>query len=235
MTDLYYKKFNFDVFIVDFDDSFTFNIVNAVNKLKLKVCVVSHDKSKEFLEEFILFKNNNDRNQVLLLGPGPGHPNEYQHIFNSLKQILKLRSIFTVGVCLGHQIIGSLLGGEVMRSNFPKHGEKVEIEIPCWPNIYPRVMWNKSTSVQRYNSLVVKFKYLSDNVLFSFDNGEISQIVSTNIFSMQFHPESVGTSYPNLFFNPILKFLYNITNEEFENFRNLQSQNCSLATRPRHL
>jgi anthranilate synthase component II len=235
MTDLYYNKFNFDVFIIDFDDSFTFNIVNSINKLKLKILVISHDKSEEFLEEFISFKTTNNKHQVLLLGPGPGHPNEYQHIFNLLKQIINLPSIFIMGVCLGHQIIGSLLGGEVVRSSFPKHGEKVEIKVPSWPHIYPREMWNKNTSVQRYNSLVVQFKYLSDRVLCSVDNGEISQLISTNLFSMQFHPESVGTSYPNLFFNSILNFLYNITNEEFENFRNLQSRNCALTARARYL
>ncbi len=235
MTDLYYNKFKFDVFIIDFDDSFTFNIVNAVNKLKLKTCVVSHEKSKKFLEEFISFKANDDRKHVILLGPGPGHPNEYQDIFHSLKQIIKLSSVFTIGVCLGHQIIGSLLGGEVVRSNFPKHGEKEEIKIPCWPNIYPREMWNENISVQRYNSLVVKFNYLIDGVLYSVDNGEVSQIVSSNIFSMQFHPESVGTSYPNLFFNSILKFLYNISNEEFKNFRSLQPRDCSFTARTRNL
>lgn len=178
---------------IDFDDSFTFNIVQELTELGLKVEVISWTD----------FQSVTDHD-LLVLGPGPGHPDDYQNIFELIRDWQKTGKK-TFGVCLGHQILWRLKGLEVVKSSHPLHGQKIKLNLTKdwqeWLNL-PEETW-----VQRYNSLAVMDDSRSAGVFKLVDNGEIVMSRSPKFISYQFHPESVGTKCRESFFRPILKDL----------------------------
>ena len=71
---LAYKDFSMKqrIFFVDFEDSFTFNVISELKKMNINPKVVSvHDWKQEILEHPSI-------NTLSILGPGPGHPDEYK-------------------------------------------------------------------------------------------------------------------------------------------------------------
>ncbi len=202
------------VIIFDFEDSFTFNIASEVSKLGIDCQVVPYTYLfKEDINELII----SDSKQVFIYGPGPGHPRNYHKCFPTLKKIIENPNIFHMGICLGHQLLLTILDGQVTHSKNPVHGRSVELTIPNWGSRFSEDLFGKSVQVQRYNSLNFNkdsienlskdFKYLFqfiDNELMLFSFFGLSSGIS-----YQFHPESIGTSCPALFFAPLQSFLYN--------------------------
>ena len=186
---------SFKIFIFDFDDSFTFNIANRLLKMGLQSEVVVQKNHKRILDKILKIK---DEKYCLILGPGPGHPNEYSLINSFLDRLLKKENILMFGICLGHQILMKKLGYKIAKK-VPNHGIS--------QNIFYK---NKIVSVQQYNSLVVKYRKNSQNdgKILLYD-GDIWGFESERLVSWQFHPESVGTTCPLLFFSSIPIFLYN--------------------------
>ncbi|MCO4795064.1 MAG: hypothetical protein KC493_15210 [Bacteriovoracaceae bacterium] len=204
------------IIIVDFNDSFTFNILSTIRKSdkKIRIDVVHWHKSKDLIIK--------DRTLVIL-GPGPGHPNEYESINPFIKSCLENPQIFLMGICLGHQLIWKYKGFKISNSNNLVHGQHEEICLPSWDPIFERTNHNRRVLVQRYNSLaVISSKKSVPEHKTMVKRGEVVMGMFKNGVSYQFHPESVGTSCPNLFFNSALKFLYNDSDEDPpESYRNL--------------
>lgn len=183
------------VCFLDFDDSFTYNIIQELTELSFTVEVL-HWQDFERLPVC----------DLLVLGPGPGHPDDYQRIFPLLRQwLLEKRALFAV--CLGHQIFWRLQGEEIIQSKEPLHGQKIKLDLtPEWQEWLqlPAEVW-----VQRYNSLAVMGQSASRNPYFknlSVDD-EIVITRGEKLLSYQFHPESMGTSYRRSFFLPLLREL----------------------------
>lgn len=177
---------------IDFEDSFSFNVVQELEEVGLIVEVIKWDKF-----------NLDHKADLLVLGPGPGHPDEYQNIFPLIENWLALGGkIFAI--CLGHQILWRMRGENVERSLHPLHGQKIKLKInqdwQKWLNLPSNV------SVQRYNSLAVKAKNYPgiENHL---EDGEIMISRGSNVISYQFHPESVGTNCRDSFFRVIFSNL----------------------------
>ncbi len=179
--------------LVDFDDSFILNVAQEIERLGFDVKLVPWRK--------VSFDQSFD---LLALGPGPGHPREYEEIFPVVqKWILHQKPFF--GICLGHQIFWTLMGADVKRSMSPIHGQKVKL---CMDEEWRSFLQLKSDPwVQRYNSLAVdeSDQYLAPNVKNFIQNQEILISLSSHILTYQFHPESIGTSYPQAFFRPLLR------------------------------
>lgn len=174
---------NTQIYIIDFDDSFTYNIANILYPHCKNIEVINHDVffNKEF-KKIVLLKNIG-----IILGPGPGHPSQYQKYSVKINQLLNLPSIYLMGICLGHQLIAKELGYIITTSVNPMHGEKVSINIA-----------NENFLVQRYNSLAVTNSSNTNEImLLGYENGR----------SYQFHPESVGTEKAKFFFYDLLTFL----------------------------
>ena len=174
---------------IDFEDSFSFNVVQELTEIGLKVEVINWKNFK--------FVTKHD---LLVLGPGPGHPDNYQNIYDVIRTWQSAgKKIF--GVCLGHQILWRLKGFEVVKSVHPLHGQKIKLNLTQewqeWLNL-PAETW-----VQRYNSLAV-MDGKSEGVLKVVENGEIVMSRGPEFISYQFHPESVGTKCRDSFFRPIL-------------------------------
>lgn len=106
-----------------------------------------------------------------------------------------------MGICLGHQILHAQgPGQEIKKLQHPLHGQSRNLILPPWPE-FPPSYWGQSVSVQHYNSLA-PFGPLGreiENLIGP--EGEKMATRWTNGISYQFHPESIGTSCPQLFFH----------------------------------
>ena len=175
------------VTFIDFEDSFSFNLVQELSDAGFNVDVISW---KDF--------ENNPSEGILALGPGPGHPDDYQKIYPLLRNWLDEKRPF-FGVCLGHQIFWRLQNEEIIRSKEPLHGQKVKLELTEeWRE------WLKITGdvfVQRYNSLTVIGQSALRNPYFRnfIQNDEILITRTPHVITYQFHPESVGTTFRSEF------------------------------------
>ncbi|MBF0299421.1 MAG: aminodeoxychorismate/anthranilate synthase component II [Oligoflexia bacterium] len=225
----YFSKISFkaSIVILDFEDSFTYNIFSTLVQMGIaenNIEVIPYKNVLAFLKNCNLVKANtqedeNNERLVLIYGPGPGHPSDYQHLYGEIKRLLLNRSIFHLGICLGHQILWNIIGFEVKRSDKPLHGQVTPFCIPHWSGIFPQKFWSKQIEVQCYNSLVVdtfsfiqKFPAIKkfDLVLQCLENQRSFNCMAGRFergVTYQFHPESIATSERFLFFKGILKFL----------------------------
>ncbi|HXH29629.1 MAG TPA: hypothetical protein VNJ01_02340 [Bacteriovoracaceae bacterium] len=180
---------------IDFDDSFTFNVIQELSQAGFTVAVV-HWKDFEVLPA----------EGLLVLGPGPGHPDDYQSLFPLILSWLELKKPL-FGVCLGHQLLWRILGEDVIRSKEPLHGQKVKLALNKEWSDWLRL--GSEVSVQRYNSLAVLAQAAIRNPGYRnlIVNDEILITRSPQVITYQFHPESVGTSYRKAFFRPVFEEL----------------------------
>lgn len=182
--------------LIDFDDSFTYNILQELEETGLKVQLINW-KDFECLP---------DERTILVLGPGPGHPDDYEAIFPLIRNWLADKRPF-LGICLGHQLFWRLQGEDILRSRHPMHGQRIRLDLGAeW------LSWlglKSAPQVQRYNSLAVFSQAtLRNHHLTNFiQDDEILITRGENIITYQFHPESVGTSYRQAFFRPVLRDL----------------------------
>lgn len=180
---------------IDFDDSFTFNVVQELTEVGFKVQVV-HWKDLETLPE----------TGLLVLGPGPGHPDDYQRIFPLIKQWLKAQRPF-FGVCLGHQILWRLQDEDIVRAKEPLHGQKVQLHLTdSWKEWF---RLKGDVFVQRYNSLAVLSQAAVRNPVFQnfIQQDEILITRGPNLLTYQFHPESIGTSFRKNFMRAVCSIM----------------------------
>lgn len=173
------------ILIVDFEDSFTYNIASVLFEYcleKVEIEVLSHE---QFFEKNYFFNvQNNTQKMGVILGPGPGHPKEYVEYFSQINDLRSKENFFLMGICLGHQILGMMEGYEIDYCDRPIHGESVDF-----------LFQNRPYKVQKYNSLCVKKR------------GETFDLLEgKNWISYQFHPESIGTTNNIDFFKILLNF-----------------------------
>jgi anthranilate/para-aminobenzoate synthase component II len=173
---------------IDFEDSFSYNVVQELTRGGFKVEVLNWKDYEDHPTE-----------GLLVLGPGPGHPDDYLKIFPLVRDWLELKRPF-FGVCLGHQIFWRLNGALVVRSKEPLHGQKVRLKLSSdwseWLGVPHEIF------VQRYNSLCVPSASarMSPELSNLVQNEEILMTRSSKAITYQFHPESIGTSYRKSFF-----------------------------------
>jgi anthranilate/para-aminobenzoate synthase component II len=177
------------IYIVDFEDSFTYNIANILYPYCQQLQVINY---KEFFKDY--FQKNIEEDRVaIILGPGPGHPVQYQEYYRQISSLLQKNNLYLMGICLGHQLLASQAGYKIILSANPIHGKIV------------RLFWNnRHYSVQRYNSLAVEARLKESEI--SIDN-EVMILSYKNGRSYQFHPESVGTEHSAYFFSDLLSFI----------------------------
>lgn len=175
------------IYIIDFEDSFTFNIATELYSFEKDIIVVPHD---EFFakKNFLQFMATLTHKTAIILGPGPGSPDEYLNYFPKIRELRDNPKIFVMGICLGHQLLAMMDGMSIRRSQKPMHGGQVKINFD-----------NANILVQRYNSLAVFESPKSNKEL------QIRQFPRG--ISYQFHPESIGTENRHLFFEQLLTFL----------------------------
>lgn len=183
-----------DWLLVDFDDSFTYNIVNQLLPLGIRPTVINY---RELTYQL-------DFPEVLILGPGPSHPDEYLASSPGLRNYLQQGRQKIFGICLGHQLICRSFNLTVRQLPNPIHGRAVDIIMPDW-SFWPQ----KKFKVQLYNSLGVlaqDWRDLGPEVRGYFSGGQLLYVQSSSRIGMQFHPESVGTTNSSALFAAVISF-----------------------------
>jgi len=172
--------------VIDNYDSFTYNLVQYFGELGAEVVVRRNDEvTVEEIEAM-----NPDR---LVVSPGPCTPNEagvscdvIRH-FGSRKPVL--------GVCLGHQSIGQVYGGDVVRADRLMHGKTSPI-LHGGENVFAGLP--NPFEATRYHSLIVKRDTLPGCLKITAETaeGEIMGLAHRElpVYGVQFHPESILTS-----------------------------------------
>lgn len=183
------------ILVFDNYDSFTYNLVHLIEAITTqKVDVFRND---EIALEAI------DAYHKIVLSPGPGIPSEAGLLKPLIKQYASTKSI--LGVCLGHQAIGEVFGGELINLTDVYHGLAMPINlknvgtIPANSAIKKSVLYNipNKSLVGRYHSWVVNNANLPNDlsVTATDDNGYIMAMQHNmyDIQGVQFHPESILT------------------------------------------
>ncbi len=174
------------VLLLDNYDSFTFNLVQCLAELGASVEVRRNDAIT--VEEAIAMAP-----QRLVISPGPGRPAEAGISIELMRGLAGRCPI--LGVCLGHQAIGELFGGRVVRAPAPRHGKTSPSEHDG-RGLFAGLP--SSLEVGRYHSLVVEestWPAELEIVARSTDDGLVMGLRhrSLSIHGVQFHPESILT------------------------------------------
>ncbi len=173
--------------VIDNYDSFTYNLVQYLGELGEEILVRRNDAVTvdEIRDEL--------KPKRILISPGPGTPDEAGVSLSVLKKFSG--EIPILGVCLGHQAIGQLFGGRVIRAPIPVHGKDVEI---CHDGktIFADLPYRFRAG--RYHSLIVEKDTLPDELEVSATtpDGLIMGLrhKKMKLEGVQFHPESILTT-----------------------------------------
>lgn len=174
------------VLIVDNYDSFTYNLVEQIRR-ETEAVVIRNDHANpdELPWQQI---------QGLLISPGPGKPAD-AGISSALIE-RTLGQIPILGICLGHQVIGSMFGAGVIKGPAPVHGKTSNI-IHAENGLFSGLP--NPTRVMRYHSLIIDSEGFPEEleVTARTPEGEIMGIRHKfyNLAGMQFHPESILTEH----------------------------------------
>jgi len=174
------------VLVIDNYDSFTYNLVQYLGELGAEVQVMRNDVVS--LEEVAATKP--DR---IVISPGPGRPEQAGVTMSVIRHLGQATPV--LGVCLGHQAIGAVFGGSVVRADKPMHGKTSTIEHDG------RGVFNGISGpflASRYHSLVVAESDLPDALEVSARTREDGAIMGLRhrtwpVHGVQFHPESILT------------------------------------------
>jgi para-aminobenzoate synthetase component 2 len=171
--------------LIDNYDSFTYNLAQYFGELGEEVSVVRNDQIT--VDAAAAFKP-----QRLVVSPGPGNPAQ-AGVSNAMIKHFYAR-IPILGVCLGHQCLAHVFGGEVVSAPRLMHGKVSEIHHDG-KGIYTGLP-NPLTAT-RYHSLIVKEETLPDlfEATARTDRNELMgiRLKGLPVEGVQFHPESVLT------------------------------------------
>ena len=172
---------------IDNYDSFTYNIVQYLGQLGQEVAVYRNDEIS--CDEIKRLKP-----QYLVIGPGPCTPFEAGISMQAVEQFAGKLPI--LGVCLGHQTIGAVFGGKVIRAKRLMHGK---ISPVMHKNIGIFKDLPNPVNCVRYHSLAIERETLPECLMITAEteDGEIMGVRHQNlpIEGVQFHPEALLTEY----------------------------------------
>mgnify|MGYP005667331105 CR=1 FL=1 len=172
------------VLYIDHYDSFSNTIVDYITYLGYQVSIVKTDEQINNIEQY----------SHIIIGPGPGHPDELKNIY-SVIEYCQQNNLPLLGICLGHQLIAQYYGTKIIKAKQIYHGKLSEIK-----QIESSVLYKDHPvkfTVTRYHSLIVNDIKEPLITLASTDNGEIMAFAhqKANIFGVQYHPEAYLTEY----------------------------------------
>ena len=187
--------------MIDNYDSFTYNVVQYLAELGAEVKVVRNDEIS--VDDVQALKPSR-----IVISPGPCTPNEAGI---SMGVIDRFRGVIPIlGVCLGHQSIGQVYGGAVVRAPRVMHGKTSEI-FHTGVGVFSGLP--SPFVATRYHSLVLAPDSLPDTLEVtawtSFEDGSMEAImgvrqVADGVEGVQFHPESILTEHGHALLNNFL-------------------------------
>lgn len=181
------------ILVIDNYDSFTYNLVQYLGELGQEFPVAAdiqvYRNDKIDLEKIRFIQPDG-----IVISPGPGRPDDAGISLAIIQELGPTVPI--LGVCLGHQSIGQVFGGNVISAPTLMHGKTSEI-YHSGQGIFNGV--SNPFSATRYHSLVVAKETLPDCLEITgwIDDGMIMGLRHRqypHIQGVQFHPESILTS-----------------------------------------
>jgi anthranilate synthase/aminodeoxychorismate synthase-like glutamine amidotransferase len=174
------------IFVLDNYDSFTYNLVQLLGELGAELEVRRNDQvTVDEIERL--------RPEALVLSPGPGRPEDAGILLETIRHFSGKLPI--LGVCLGHQAIGQVFGGQVVSAPSLVHGKATEV-LHDGKTIYQGLP--RPFPAGRYHSLVVAPNSIpsklevsattADGVVMGLRHRQLP------IEGVQFHPESILTA-----------------------------------------
>lgn len=171
------------ILLLDNYDSFTYNVYQLLSELGAAVEVIRNDKiSVDAARAF----------DAVVISPGPGVPNDAgisEQLIAELKGALPI-----LGICLGHQAIGEVFGGKIIRAKEIVHGKTSRLK-HNGKGLYRGL--EQGVEVGRYHSLIIERETLPDclEVTSELEDGTIMGVRHKlfDVEGIQFHPESILT------------------------------------------
>lgn len=178
------------ILMIDNYDSFTYNIVQYLGELGADVKVVRND-------EITLAEIEQLAPERIVVSPGPCTPNEAGISMPVIEYFAG--KIPLLGVCLGHQSIGQVFGGRVIRARQVMHGKTSPIH-HANKGVFTGL--NNPLTATRYHSLIIEKESLPDCLEITawtqHEDGSMDEIMGVRhktlaVEGVQFHPESILT------------------------------------------
>jgi len=173
------------ILIIDNYDSFVYNLAQYVGELGYEPAVYRND-------EIDIARIKEQSPTHIIISPGPGTPLDAGISNGIIKQYAGVIPI--LGVCLGHQCVGHVFGGHIVRADIPMHG-KASIVYHDGKTIYDGL--HNPFEAGRYHSLIVEPGSVPDVLEISAwtNTGEIMGLRHRQyvVEGVQIHPESILT------------------------------------------
>ena len=182
------------IYIIDHQDSFTWNVVHQFLKFDEVYCSNYFEINQKKL----------NKSNTIVLSPGPGSPKDYpftSKIYNKYKGKKKL-----IGICLGYQQILFNEKGKIVQQKKIYHGYQSKVRVTDQSKLFNN---NKIFKVGRYHSLKLFEPFKSNDLKISMRCAKTNipmgvEDLKNNIFGFQFHPESFLTENGNFIIKKIL-------------------------------
>ncbi len=182
--------------VIDNYDSFTYNLVQFLGELGAELRVWRNDK--------VTVEQLKDLNPThIVISPGPGEPTDGGVSNEVIKAFYETTPI--LGVCLGHQCMGYVFGGKVVRAPRLMHG-KVSPVYHTGENLFTGIP--SPFQATRYHSLIVEEPLPEEFVVTAFTSeGEVMAMKHRQYpsYGVQFHPESILTEEGKTLLNNFLQ------------------------------
>ena len=176
------------ILLLDNYDSFTYNVYQQVSALGGEIEVVRNDK--------VDLNEVEHRYNAIIISPGPGVPKDAgvtEQLIDKFKGVMSI-----LGICLGHQAIGEVFGGKIIRNKEIVHG-KTSMLRHNGKGLYQGLPQN--VEIGRYHSLIIERESLPDclEITSELEDGTIMGVrhKEYDIEGIQFHPESILTADGN--------------------------------------
>tara|TARA_B100001123_G_C15067579_1_gene930262 strand:+ start:58 stop:615 length:558 start_codon:yes stop_codon:yes gene_type:complete len=182
------------IYLIDHEDSFTFNLAHILG-LYDEVYVTNY---------YDINKSKLNIADTIVLSPGPGEPKDYSLTTKIYKKYKGKKKI--IGICLGFQIILYAEGAKIIQQKKIFHGYQSIIKVLNKSRLFKNF---KNISVGRYHSLKLKEPFYSSSIEITMrcQRTNIAMALEDNInkiFGFQFHPDSFLTKNGKILIQKIL-------------------------------
>lgn len=176
-----------NIFILDNNDSFTYNIVNCLRKMPEVSLTVSTDDTFH-VDDLAHFDK-------IIISPGPGLPKDFPIIYEILDKYHFSKDI--LGICMGHQAIGTYFGGDLVNISPVIHGQARKVQklhksplLEGIPEKFNGGLYHSwALDQQKIPDSLIVTAVAGDNTIMAIQSKEYP------VFGVQFHPESHITEY----------------------------------------